>query len=349
MLHILIWLSSLLLLAIVLGISYQKFGTRRDLKLNPPPGKLIDLGTHRLHLLDVGKAQGNGRPTILLEAGLMSTVLSWNEVRDELAKNYRVISYDRAGLGWSDPGPNPRHIDRMVDELSLLLERSAIAGPFILVGHSFGGLTMPLFAARYPDKTVGLVLVDPVAPAEWNPPSEQDRKRAEIGAKVCRRAAWLARIGFIRFIAFLLTSGAKKIADYFVRLISRGTPQGSGNVRSPLFWNLPAQERAMTGVFWVQEKFCVTIASQLENLPAAAARVAGLGNFTDKPVIILSASSIPARRLEEHRAMAKRLTNGRHVLADQSSHWIMQDQRELVLEAVHAIVQGVPKSEELPI
>ena len=173
LLHILIWLSGLLLLAIVLGIGYQKFGTRRDLKRNPPPGKLIDLGTHRLHLLDVGKAQGNGRPTILLEAGLMSTVLSWNEVRDELAKNYRVISYDRAGLGWSDPGPNPRHIDRMVDELSLLLERSAIAGPFILVGHSFGGLTMPLFAARYPDKTVGLVLVDPVAPAEWNPPSER--------------------------------------------------------------------------------------------------------------------------------------------------------------------------------
>ena len=349
MLHILIWVFGSLLLASVLGIGYQKIGTRRDLKLNPPPGRLVDLGTHRLHLLEAGKPQADGHPTILLEAGLMSTVLSWNEVRDELAKYYRVISYDRAGLGWSDSGPNPRSIDRMVDELNLLLERAAIAGPFVLVGHSFGGLTMPLFAARHPDKIVGVVLVDPVAPAEWNPPSEQDQKRAEIGAKVCRRAAWLARVGFIRFITFLLTSGAKKIADYFVRLISRGTPQGSGDVRSPLFWNLPPQERAMTRVFWVQEKFCVTIASQLENLPSAAARVAELGNFTDKPVIILSASSIPAKRLEEHIAMAKRLPNGRHVLADKSSHWIMQDQTELVLDAVHAIARGAGESEELSI
>lgn len=349
LLHILIWVAGLSVLAAVLGISYQKIGMRRDLERNPPAGKLIDIGTHRLHLLDVGKPQTKGQPTILLEAGLMSTVLSWNEVRDELAKSYRVVSYDRAGLGWSDPGPRPRNIDRLVDELSLLLERAAITGPFVLVGHSFGGLTMPLFAARYPDQTVGLVLVDPVAPAEWNPPSEQDRKRVEIGSKVCRRAAWLARLGFIRFIAFLLTSGAKKIADYFVRLISRGTPQGSGNVSSPLFWNLPPQERAMTRIFWVQEKFCTTIASQLENLPAAATRVAELGRFTDKPVIILSASSIPPERLREHMAMAKRLPDGRHVLADKSSHWIMQDQTELVVDAVHAVAQGVRKSAELHI
>ncbi len=205
---------------------------------------------------------------------------------------------------------------------------------------------MPLFAARYPGKTIGVVLVDPVAPAEWNPPSEQDRKRMEIGSKVCRRAAWLARIGVIRFISFLLLSGAKRIADYFVRLISRGTPSGSGNVSSPLFWNLPPQERAMTPVFWVQEKFCTTIASQLENLPSSAARVAGLGNFTDKPVVILSASSIPTKRLNEHIAIAKRLPRGRHVLADKSSHWIMQDQLELVIEAIREVAQSVQSSSQ---
>jgi pimeloyl-ACP methyl ester carboxylesterase len=199
---------------------------------------------------------------------------------------------------------------------------------------------MPLFAARHPKKTVGVVLVDPVAPAEWDPPSQQDRKRVEIGASVCRRAAWLARIGVIRFIAFLLLSGAKRIGDYFVRLISRGTPAGAGNVSSPLFWNLPAQERAMARVFWVQEKFCTTIASQLENLPRSAARVAGLSNFTEKPVRILSASNIPAKRLQEHMAMAERLPQGRHIVANKSSHWIMQDQTELVVEAVREVARS---------
>jgi pimeloyl-ACP methyl ester carboxylesterase len=341
LLQILVWVSGLLALGIVLGAIYQKLGERRDRKLHPPPGQLIDLGTHRLHLWDVGKTT-NGHPTILLEAGLMSTVLSWNEVRDELSKFYRVVSYDRAGLGWSDAGTNPRTIDRLVDELDMLLERAGIAGPFILVGHSFGGLIMPLFASRYPEKTVGVVLVDPVAPAEWNPPSEQDRKRVEIASKVCRRAAWLVHIGVIRFIAFLVTAGAKKMADYLVRLISRGTPSGSGNASSPVFWNLPVQERAMTRVFWVQEKFCTTMASQLENLPHAAIRVAERENFTDKLVVVLSASSIPPKRLREHIAMAERLPNGRHILAEKSSHWIMQDQPELVLEAIHEIVRSAP-------
>jgi pimeloyl-ACP methyl ester carboxylesterase len=338
--HILIWLLGFLTLGALLGMIYQKLGARRDLKRHPPPGKLIDLGTHRLHLLDVGRPGANGGPTIVLEAGLMSTVLSWNEIRAELAKSYRVVSYDRAGLGWSDAGPNPRTIDRLVDELHVLLQRAAIPPPYVLVGHSFGGLTMPLFAARYPHETIGIVLVDPVAPAEWNPPSEQDRRRVDIGSRVCRRAGLLARIGVIRFVAFLLTSGARKIADYLVRLISRGTPAGSGNVSSPLFWNLPADERAMTGVFWVQEKFCTTIASQLENLPAAALRVAELGNFSEKPVAILSASSIPPHRLEEHIAMAQRLPNGRHILAEKSSHWIMQDQPELVIGAIAEIAES---------
>ncbi len=318
---------------------YQALGVRRDLQRNPPPGELVDLGTHRLHLLDVGKPKETGAPTILLEAGLMSTVLSWNGVREELAKSSRVVSYDRAGLGWSEAGPNPRTVDRLVDELHALLERASIKGPFILVGHSFGGLTMPLFAARYPDETAGMVLVDPVAPMEWNPPSEQDRKRVAIGSKVCRRAAWLAQIGVIRFVAFLLTSGAKRVADYFVRLISRGTPQGSGNVSSPLFWNLPPSERAMTRFFWVQAKFCITIASQLENLPASAVRVAELGNFCDKRVVILSANAIPQKRLAEHIALSLRLPRGRHILADKSNHWIMQDQPELIIEAIQEVAR----------
>jgi pimeloyl-ACP methyl ester carboxylesterase len=233
----------------------------------------------------------------------------------------------------------------MVEELHILLERAAIPPPYVLVGHSFGGLTMPLFAARYPQQTAGMVLVDPVVPAEWNPPSEQDRKRAEIGATISRRAALLCRIGVIRFVAFLLRSGATKLASRLVRLISREAPAESGSVSSPWFWNLPAEERTMAAVFWVQEKFCRTIASQLENLPGSAMRVAELGNFCSKPVVILSAKSTPAKRREQHEAIARRLSQGRHVLAERSSHWIMQDQPDLVLAAIHEVAHAVPQPE----
>ena len=339
--HTLIWIFGFLSLGAVAGAIYQKLELRRDSKLHPPPGRLIDLGTHRLHLLE----RGQGSPTIILEAGLMSTVLSWSEIQRTLARSYRVVSYDRAGLGWSDLGPVPRTADRIVEELHTLLERAAIPPPYVLVGHSFGGLTMPLYAARHPQETAGVVLVDPVAPAEWNPPSEQDRRRAEIGATVSRRAALLCRIGVIRFVAFLLTSGATRFAGRLVRLISREAPAESGSVSSPWFWNLPIEERKMAAIFWVQEKFCQTIASQLENLPGSAVQVAELGNFCSKPVIILSAKSTPSKRREQHAAMAQRLPQGRYVLAEESTHWIMQDQPELVLDAVHDVARSVVKRE----
>jgi len=333
----LIWISAIVLLGILLGVVYQKLGTRRDWRVHPPPGKLVDLGTHRLHVLEAGQ----GGPTVVLEAGLMSTVLSWSALQGELASKYRVISYDKAGLGWSEQGPMPRTAERIVDELHSLLERAGIPPPYILVGHSFGGLTVPLFAARYPEQTAGVVLVDPVAPVEWSPPSEHDQRLTEIGAKVCRRAAFLARIGLIRFVAFLMTTGAKGPAGRLVRLISRGTPSESGSVSSPWFWALPAIERQMASIFWIQEKFAVTVASQLESLPVSAARVAELGIFSDKPVVILSARTSPQRRREEHAATARRLPRGTHVLAGKSNHWIMWEQPELVIQGIQTVADSL--------
>jgi pimeloyl-ACP methyl ester carboxylesterase len=336
LIHTLIWVAGFLSLSLLAGMAYQRVGARRDRKLHPPPGKFVDLGTHRLHLLE----KGRGSPTIVLEAGLMSTNLSWTDIRHKLAESYRVVTYDRARLGWSDIGPMPRSAERIVDELHSLLELAAILGPYVLVGHSFGGLTVPLFAARYPEKIAGMVLVDPVVPAEWNPPSEQDLKRASIGSTVCRRAALLSRAGVIRFVALLLNSRAKKLASHMVRAISRGTPADSGTVSSPWFWNLPPIERQMAAVFWVQEKFCNTIASQLENLPESARRIAELDNLCDKPVAILSAKSTPPKRREQHTVIAQRLPQGRHLLADKSTHWIMQDQPELVIGAIHSVAQS---------
>jgi len=273
----------------------------------------------------------------------MSTVLSWSELQQELSRSFRVVSYDRAGLGWSDLGPMPRTAERIADELHDLLKSAAIPPPYVLVGHSFGGLTMPLFAARFPEEIAGMVLIDPVAPAEWNPPTERDRKLTRIGAKVCRRAALLARYGVIRFIAFLLTADVKKPASYLVRLISRGTPDESGSVSSPWFAALPDKERAMASVFWVQPKFALTIASQLENLPVSAARVAQLDSYCSATVIILSAGTAPERRRKEHAAMAARLPLGKHVLAPKSNHWIMQEERDLVIRAIEKVVESAEK------
>jgi pimeloyl-ACP methyl ester carboxylesterase len=327
-----VFASGFLLLSALAGLAYQRFGTLHDAKKYLPPGRLIEVGSHRLHVFE----EGQGNPTILLEAGLMSTILSWTELQSELAKSFRVVSYDRAGLGWSDLGPMPRTADRIVGELHVMLQKAKIPPPYVLVGHSFGGLTMLHYAACFPAEVAGMVLVDPVAPQEWDPPAEKDLRLSRIGAKVCRRAALLARMGVIRFIVRLLSTGARVPAAYLVRLISRGTPADAGSLSSPWFAALPAKERAMASVFWVQPKFALTVASQLENLPVSAALVSEFGNFCDKPVVILSAATASPRRREGHAAMARRLPLGKHLLVSKSNHWIMQEQPDLVLSAIKA-------------
>jgi pimeloyl-ACP methyl ester carboxylesterase len=330
------WIFALLALGVSVGIAYQFLGTRRDRNAHPPPGRMIDLGTHRLHLYETG----SGSPTILFEAGLMSTMLSFRDLQRELSSSFRVVCYDRAGLGWSELGPMPRTAERIVDELHLALGNAGIPPPYILVGHSFGGLTMPLFAARFPNEVAGVVLIDAVAPAEWDPPSEQDARNARIGAKVCRRAAVLARIGVIRLVASLLTSPLKNMAGALVRLISRGTPANAGSVSSPWFFALPPEERSMAAVFWVQPKFAMTIASQLENLPTSAKQVAPFDRFCAKKVVILTAHSASARRRNAHSTMARQLPFAEHILVSDSNHWIMQHNRNLVMDTIRKLAEN---------
>lgn len=328
-------------LAILAGWVYQQAGTARDKKRHPAPGNLVDVGGRSLHLLAVGE----GSPTVVFESGLMSTVLSWQQVQPRIAEITRTVSYDRAGLGWSDPGPAPRDAERIVNELRELLDRDHIIPPFILVGHSFGGLTTRLFAARFPEQVAGLILIDPVVPGEWNPASEHNQKRIRTGAKILRRAAVLSRWGVLRFVSFLLRVGAKPIADPLVRIMSRGAPKGDGTSKSPLFWNLPPSERAMAPVFWVQPQFTMTIASQLENLPNSAAQVAAAEHLErSKAVTVISAANTPPERRAEQIARARLSSCGRHLTAAHSGHWVMSDEPELV---VQAILQIIEQSREL--
>jgi pimeloyl-ACP methyl ester carboxylesterase len=324
---------SLLLLGLALGFAYQTIGTRRALRKHPPPGQMIDLGSHQLHLYRTGKSG----PAVVLEAGLMSTILSWGGLQQRLSETFQVVSYDRAGLGWSEMGPMPRTADRMVDELRSALEKAGIPPPYILVGHSFGGLLHQLFASRFPEEVAGMVLIDSVAPSEWDPLSEHDARNFRIGAKICRRAALLARVGVTRFLAALLDSPLKNLAGYAVRIISREAPSNSGSVSSPWFFALPADERAMASVFWVQPKFALTIASQLENLAVSAAQVRQQERGYTGPVMILTAGSASPQRRAGHSAMALRLPGATHVQVPQSNHWIMQNEPNLVIQAIRSV------------
>jgi len=148
-------ITSLLLLALI-GMGHQIVGKVQDRRHYPPPGRLIDVGGHTLHLY----CTGEGSPTVILEAAGPGWSVYWSKVQPEISKVTRVCSYDRAGFGWSDSGPLPRSGQQMAKELHQLLTRAGISGPYVLVGHSLGGFIVRLYRQAHPDDVVGMVLVD---------------------------------------------------------------------------------------------------------------------------------------------------------------------------------------------
>ena len=127
---------------------------------SPAPGVLVDIGRHKLHIRCVGPS--GAKPTVILEAGGGGFSKDWFLVQDLLAPRVRTCAYDRAGLGWSDPGPRPRTMRQEVFELHALLEAAGQRGPFVLVGHSIGALLVRLYTEQYGRDVEGMVLVDPL-------------------------------------------------------------------------------------------------------------------------------------------------------------------------------------------
>ena len=147
---------SVLLVALSMVTGASASADRQQRPPSNPPGALIDIGTHRLHLLCVGPERA--RPVVILEAGGGAYSTTWAAVQTALAPRVRSCSYDRAGLGWSQDGPSPRTVKQEVRELHALLAAAKVPGPYVLTGHSIGGVLVRLYTEAYPNDVTGIVL-----------------------------------------------------------------------------------------------------------------------------------------------------------------------------------------------
>lgn len=156
------------------------------------PGRSVSVGSHRLHL----NCMGHGHPPMVLEAGMSGWSQDWAWVQAQLSKNGQVCSYDRAGYGWSDASPDARNGLAAVDDLRRALQLAGVAAPRLLVGHSFGGLLMSMYARAYPDEVAGLAFVDAVGRdyVSQFPPERYRAFRASLG-RLLRLADWAAPLG----------------------------------------------------------------------------------------------------------------------------------------------------------
>src|SRR5713101_6164073 len=256
------------------------------------------------------------------------------------AKFTCACSYDRAGLGWSDADPMPRTAQRIVNELRTLLTNARTKGPYVLVGHSFGGLAVRLYAAQYPEEVVGMVLVDPTHPSQWLQMAEEQRKRLERGARLSRLGEILARLGIARLTAFLVSAGALGIARFSVSLVSGGAlNQTVEHILAPVK-KLPSELWPILKAIWVQPKFFEALASEMECLPESAAQVAASGAYGDMPLVVLSAGDATTAKTMEQEAV-RLSSNGKIIVVPNSGHWIQLDQPQVVIDAIREVLQSV--------
>jgi pimeloyl-ACP methyl ester carboxylesterase len=268
------------------GGGYETVREEVDANSYPMAGQLIDVGGYRLHL----HCTGSAGPTVVLEpgAGGLSSAFGW--IAPAVARETRVCVYDRAGRGWSDPAPSPPDGAKTVTDLHTLLRRGQIPGPYVLAGHSFGGLYAMTFAAHYPDEVAGMVLVDSTAPASSATPTDEGGSY-DITSRVATLLSTSARLGLWRLYSY---------SDY-----GSLPPTSRDEVRAS-----------------VATAPCVrsTIEEYLQ-APSAMDQARSLVDLADKPLVVLTAGSgHDADWMAEQNHMATLSTNSVHRVIHGATH-----------------------------
>ena len=304
-----------------------------------PPGRLVDIGTHRLHLL----CAGEGSPAVVFDAALGASSLSWSLVQPAVARLTRACSYDRAGFGWSDAGPLPRTAARIADELHRLLRAGGVPAPYILVGHSYGGLVMRLFASRHTEDVAGLVLIEPAIPEEWANPTPEQQALIDRGVRLCRYGVRAGRSGLASIVSLLVALRAVPAARALAALVSRGALRRTDEGILAPIWKLPPEARRLLRRMWTRPQFFEALGSQIEQVCTSATQVLHevCEDFGDLPAVVISSAAADERRMSADLALARRSRRGRHVVAPGSGHWVPLDAPQVVIDTIVEMVQQV--------
>jgi pimeloyl-ACP methyl ester carboxylesterase len=302
------------------GGGYQTVQEAVDTNAYPMPGQLIDVGGHRLHL----HCTGSGSPTVVLQpgGGDFSSAMAW--IAPAVASQTRVCVYDRPGRGWSEPAASPQDATQIATDLHTLLQRGNVARPYVLAGHSFGGLYVLTYADRYPDDVAGMVLVD-----STNPATEADPENAtayDAGSydaatdRVAALGAAAARVGLVRLLGSF---------DY---------------------GELPAQSRDEVRAKTATAEYASGWIDEFVQANASGAEAAMLTDFGDKPLVVLTAGAeTDATHDAAQTKLAALSTNSSHRVVDGASHpgLIFDEQyakvtTQAVLDVVDSVRNAAP-------
>jgi pimeloyl-ACP methyl ester carboxylesterase len=318
---------------ITAGILYQRLGAQHDRRRYAGAGRWISIGRGcELYLLE----KGSGGPTVLFESGIAATNLNWCRIQETVSRFTHTASYDRGGLGWSSPASSARTPGNIAIELHAMLEGAGIKPPYVLVGHSFGGLVMRRYAALYPEDVAGVVLVDPMRCEEWPPLDPTKQATLDRGTKLTGYAIPIAHLGLARLAVTSLLCRSGQISNFLAGAAGNGGKHVLGRIKDEV-GKMPQEVWPIVAAHWSRPSYYVGMCNHVESVPDSVREMLDTDPIIGIPVTLLtpgSASPLCERRLGEIG------DNVQQVIAPASAHWIHLDEPDLVIDSIREMVMA---------
>ncbi|HTY82987.1 MAG TPA: alpha/beta hydrolase [Silvibacterium sp.] len=325
--HFLFLIPALMAALIAGGFLYQWLGSHYDRWRYANKGRWIDIGSgRRLYLLE----KGSGGATVVFESGIAATNLNWAHIQEKVSRFATTASYDRSGLGWSSPCRTPRTPGNIAAELHELLNRAGIKPPYILVGHSFGGLVMRRFALTYPEEVTSMILVDPMRCEEWPPLDATKQVLIDRGSKLSRYAIPIAQLGLARLAVTSLLCRSGRIAERLAGAAGDGGKHVLRRIKGEVA-KMPREVWPIVAAHWSRPGYYAGMRSHVEAVPDTVKEMQDAEPIRGIPVLILTPGNSSPLSDDHLRRIGD---NVQQAIAYASAHWIHLDEPELVIDSI---------------
>jgi pimeloyl-ACP methyl ester carboxylesterase len=292
----------------LLGYLYEPLAEASDAQKYPPPGEMVDVGGYQLHI----DCRGTGSPTVVIDAGWGDWSTAWEAVQAEVSKTTRACTYDRAGTGWSEPGPLPRDAAQYAKELRVLLKNAGVPGPYVMVGHSMGGLTVRVFAHDDAADVAGVVLIDSMSPRQFTQSPTAPQTPSDSTSQARSFPAVSARFGLVRLISKPLGFAPDTVSNvqaYYSRIVR------TQNVQAYI--------------------------SEGQGMVAGGVEAGAVTSFGDLPLVVLSARHNGIEGWQEWQTEMLRLSSDSRQLFAESDHNIHLEAPDAAVSAIIGMVDLV--------
>jgi len=316
---------------IVAGYLYQSIGANRDRRRYAAFGRSVEIGGGAsLYLVE----KGSGGPTVIFESGIAATNPNWSHIQETVAQFTHTASYDRGGLGWSSPARTARTPANITVELHTMLSEAGIKPPYILVGHSFGGLVMRRYALLFPEEVAGVVLVDPMRCEEWPPLDPSKQSAVDRGKRLTGYAIPIARCGLARLAVTSLLCRSGRFTGVLAGATGNGGRHVLGRVRDEV-GKMPRDVWPIVAAHWSRPDFYAGMCNHVEAVPETVREMVDAEPITGIPVTLLTPGKSSPLCEQDLRRIGD---NVQQVIAPASAHWIHLDEPGLVIDSIREMV-----------